>query len=1701
MKKRSISFLLSIAMIVALLPRQTIARADALYCGENLTYTEAGYVDTAVTISGVGAMYDYAAVGPENYWDPSGKSPWSFEVKTVVIEEGATSIGKNAFYSRYDLTSVTIPVSVTSIGAQAFFSCYNLKDVYYGGSEADWANISISSTQNNHLLDAVIHYNSDIPGGETEPPETTEPAQETEPPETTAPADAPAADQCGDNAFWELTGDRYELTLTISGTGDMYDYGDGSYPGWRASSYKITEIVIGEGITSIGNGAFSSHSALIRVTIPGTVTRIGDGAFAYCSDLKRLDIPKSVTSIGTSAFSSCSSLANVYYEGSEAAWAAIEIGSGNADLTDATIHYGEETAGASASGICGDYANWTLNLDTGVLTVSGAGRMTDYQNNGYAPWYDYKDAVRRIVIGEGITSVGDCTFWAFSNVQEVVLPEGLTRIGNHAFTACTNLEKINIPESLTYIGDYAFNSCKRLSTITIPDGATYLGKYAFHFCTGLTSVTIPESITEILSYTFYECRSLTNVRIPDSVTAIGGYAFRYCKSLTEIVIPEGVTSISRETFYGCENLASITIPCSVTEIMAYAFYKCAALTDVYYGGSEEEWAAVTIGTANTPLTGATIHYNGSGGEEAPEEWEIFTDVRYYYSYNERESRVYFGPNDLYGCLITEETDSGFRGDPTGLQGKFVVIEYRIVEGQELLLTMVQTQEDLTVKEYAFRFTGNLAPDRDITSNCFYTDGYFLMDSEVYNPHLSTMSLCFDLTTWSRSPGSGAKWSEEVTIGEGTNHRAQNAYDLLVGQLGFSDFRLSDDWEKSPGKDTIGAVAASKMLPDGSRLIALGIRGGGYTREWASNFTVGKAGDHAGFTQAKDEVLAFLHDYIAAEGITGPIKLWIVGYSRGGCVAGMVAGELNRNSTLLSGVSLDHNDLFCYTFEAPQGTLSGATAVGDHSNIHNIVNLNDIVPLVAPSDWGFDRYSTDRYLPSAATSDDWLTDYLEMVKFYYTFVQTDKDGNVSVPEYSVKENCKQFVLEIYWENLGFDDKPLIKKYEYFVPMQMVLNDATDFIFRVVADDREDYYFNLQDPLCLFLGIAMAESKLDAAGDDIRSLDALELLNMLADELLEKERILHIVEPMFAPGEGSLAERISKVEENLDAFIKEKVEDAALGSALKELLWSVLKTCLEDLYHLNVQSLKNVLSFFGSLGNVGNAHYSEVALCWLMSQDSYYNPNVGDFYDCAVPSSRVVRINCPVDVKVYRTATGELVAAITGDAAQEIAGSSIYAYVSPDGEKTVVLPSDAEYTVQITATAEGTFNYTISEYCWASRSNSRVLSYRDIPVSEGDVFEGTLPEFTEGELSAGIPNGSSADYVLTGADGGEIGPDDELTGTEAAEAVYTVRVTSNVPNGSISGGGSYTYGSFAQVAANPLPDEKFLGWYQGDVLVSGENVYRFAVTQDVELTARFSASGYAVYLDPGQMGEGDSAWVDGKQYPITFDGTGAFVNIPNTDATNMVVYSDNDPNAADIHTQYPTGMRVWMLKFENGAYTATYVPEFDNLLQYSGSSIRIVGVKGIRMITSIDKDVRNSLINGGLAGYTLVEYGTALAWVSDLDENNPLVLGRDYTKSNFAYKRGEADPIFARVGNLIQYTNVLVGFNDDQCIPDIAMRPYIILEDAEGQQVTVYGGQVVRSIGYIAWQNRNVFQPGNAAYDYVWGIIHHVYGDQYDEDFKG
>ena len=246
------------------------------------------------------------------------------------------------------------------------------------------------------------------------------------------------------------------------------------------------------------------------------------------------------------------------------------------------------------------------------------------------------------------------------------------------------------------------------------------------------------------------------------------------------------------------------------------------------------------------------------------------------------------------------------------------------------------------------------------------------------------------------------------------------------------------------------------------------------------------------------------------------------------------------------------------------------------------------------------------------------------------------------------------------------------------------------------------------------------------------------------------------------------------------------------------------------------------------------------------------------------------------------------------------------------------------------------------------------------------------------------------------------------------------------------------------------------------------------------------------------EGESqVTLDGVAYPIQKDGEGnAYVDLPVAESYLLTAYSYND--AADAHGRYPTGMRCYRLTRNGAAVQVERLSAFDNLLRYAGTSIRLTGNKGIRMITSVDGALKSALIKEGVYGLTLVEYGTVLARASAIG-------GGDLTlqngKSNYAYKRGVADPVFAYAGSLVQYTNVLVGFSDEDCKEDIAMRPYIILQDAAGTSYTLYGGMVYRSIGYVAYQNRNSFRPGTAAYDYVWEIIHYVYGSEYDSEYKG
>ncbi len=265
-----------------------------------------------------------------------------------------------------------------------------------------------------------------------------------------------------------------------------------------------------------------------------------------------------------------------------------------------------------------------------------------------------------------------------------------------------------------------------------------------------------------------------------------------------------------------------------------------------------------------------------------------------------------------------------------------------------------------------------------------------------------------------------------------------------------------------------------------------------------------------------------------------------------------------------------------------------------------------------------------------------------------------------------------------------------------------------------------------------------------------------------------------------------------------------------------------------------------------------------------------------------------------------------------------------------------------------------------------------------------------------------------------------------------------------------------------------------------------IYRGGTTEDVTFTVKIPAN----YLDVTGKPEFDgktTVTVDGKEYPIEEMNGTRYVNLPET-GDLLTIYSFKDGTPAGSCTNYPIGMQVFRITRQEGGAKAEEITEFANLLNYAGCSIRLTGTKGIRMITGIGENARTALTGArGLGGYTLEEYGTVVM----RGVGTPTL---ENSKShNFAYKKGKADPIFSRANGMIQYTNVLVGFGLEDCKDTLTLRPYIKLRDmTTGETVTLYGGCVSRSIGYIAKQNENTYKPGTAGYKYIHEIIDAVYG---------
>ena len=281
------------------------------------------------------------------------------------------------------------------------------------------------------------------------------------------------------------------------------------------------------------------------------------------------------------------------------------------------------------TGSCGENVTYSFDSTTETLTISGTGMMTDYESTTSSPFYN-NSKIRKIVINEGVTSIGSYAFYRNTYINELTIPSSVTAIGFSAFSSSVLIKRSVIISSLENWCNITFadvgsnplsgSSSTKLylneeiiTDLVIPNGVTNIKSYAFYNYKSLTSVTIPSSVTNIANTAFEGCSKLTSIIvdsentiydsrdscngiiktysntlvfgckstvIPESISSLGNYAFKNCTGLTNLTLSDNITSIGSNAFYGCTGLTELILPDNLISIGNNAFYGCQGLTNI-----------------------------------------------------------------------------------------------------------------------------------------------------------------------------------------------------------------------------------------------------------------------------------------------------------------------------------------------------------------------------------------------------------------------------------------------------------------------------------------------------------------------------------------------------------------------------------------------------------------------------------------------------------------------------------------------------------------------------------------------------------------------------------------------------------------------------------------------------------------------------------------------------------------------------------------------------------------------------------------------------------------------------------------------------------------------------------------------------------------------------------------------------------------
>ncbi|MCQ2070554.1 MAG: leucine-rich repeat domain-containing protein, partial [archaeon] len=521
------------------------------------------------------------------------------KLETITIPEGVVTIGKMAFNMCERLKSVTISNTVQTIGERAFGSCKVLSSVYFGNhvTTIESSAFTYCDLKSLALPESLVTISSSAFYGCTSISTIKIPSQ---------------VQNIGNMAFSGI----YSLTkFTVDSKNKYFAAKDGvlyskdlttlvAYPSSKADS-KFT---IPNTVVKTSDYSFCWAKNLQEVTIPGSMSSIGYGTFAYCSKLSKVDMSDDgFTSIGNMAFYECPKLSYIHFSNN------LTVSYSNAfpgftflDMSGKTVSKiaiylrgktftGSEmvlhTGSAEQGGV-------QVSFSSGQLTINGNGTLNnDYPDETKTPWYQYKNQISQITIGQGITSIGP-----------------------RVFTDMPNLVSISLPASLKSVDPQFYHNCDRLSTFGIGSGNETFTSYSnVLFTKDMTELikypsnrqgkeyTIPSAVKNIWDYAFENTYLLEKFHAFNShLVEMGNYAFLN-SGLSVIELPEGLKHLGYDVFKDCEQVSWINIPTTLSDFDDNSFESLLNLIKVPYGAPD------MLGTVFVNRNGSLYPTSGSIG--------------------------------------------------------------------------------------------------------------------------------------------------------------------------------------------------------------------------------------------------------------------------------------------------------------------------------------------------------------------------------------------------------------------------------------------------------------------------------------------------------------------------------------------------------------------------------------------------------------------------------------------------------------------------------------------------------------------------------------------------------------------------------------------------------------------------------------------------------------------------------------------------------------------------------------------------------------------------------------------------------------------------------------------------------------------------------------------------------------------------------